>query len=149
MIVILFIVERMQLVYNIGDNVTSTTQLIKKADGQKFGKTESGAVWLDPKKTSPYKYYQFWLNTSDDDAKNWIRIFTLKTEAEIKETSKQVEQLEKEIKLLQGVRAATESTTITSTAPERTSMSVISRACSPVSGWDTSKSSTLTPSLPA
>ncbi len=60
-----------------------TTQLIKKADGQKFGKTESGAVWLDPKKTSPYKYYQFWLNTSDDDAKNWIRIFTLKTEAEI------------------------------------------------------------------
>ncbi|GHE23591.1 tyrosine--tRNA ligase [Sphingobacterium griseoflavum] len=60
-----------------------TTQLIKKADGQKFGKTESGAIWLDPKKTSPYKYYQFWLNTSDDDAKNWIRIFTLKTEAEI------------------------------------------------------------------
>ncbi|WDF68000.1 tyrosine--tRNA ligase [Sphingobacterium oryzagri] len=60
-----------------------TTQLIKKADGQKFGKTESGAIWLDPKKTSPYKYYQFWLNTSDDDAKNWIRIFTLKTETEI------------------------------------------------------------------
>jgi len=60
-----------------------TTQLIKKADGQKFGKTESGAVWLDPKKTSPYKYYQFWLNTSDDDAKNWIRIFTLKTQEQI------------------------------------------------------------------
>ncbi len=60
-----------------------TTQLIKKADGQKFGKTESGAVWLDPKKTSPYKYYQFWLNTSDDDAKNWIKIFTLKTKEEI------------------------------------------------------------------
>lgn len=60
-----------------------TTQLIKKADGQKFGKTESGAVWLDPKKTSPYKYYQFWLNTSDDDAKNWIKIFTLKTQQEI------------------------------------------------------------------
>ncbi|PUV21330.1 MULTISPECIES: tyrosine--tRNA ligase [Sphingobacterium] len=60
-----------------------TTQLIKKADGQKFGKTESGAVWLDPKKTSPYKYYQFWLNTSDDDAKNWIKIFTLKPQAEI------------------------------------------------------------------
>ena len=60
-----------------------TTQLIKKADGQKFGKTESGAVWLDPKKTSPYKFYQFWLNTSDDDAKNWIKIFTLKTKAEI------------------------------------------------------------------
>jgi len=60
-----------------------TTQLIKKADGQKFGKTESGAVWLDPKKTSPYKFYQFWLNASDDDAKNWIKIFTLKTKEEI------------------------------------------------------------------
>lgn len=60
-----------------------TTQLIKKADGQKFGKTESGAVWLDPKKTSPYKYYQFWLNTSDDDAKKWIKIFTLKPQDEI------------------------------------------------------------------
>ena len=60
-----------------------TTQLIKKADGQKFGKTESGAVWLDAKKTSPFKYYQFWLNTSDDDAKNWIKIFTLKSKEEI------------------------------------------------------------------
>ena len=60
-----------------------TTQLIKKADGQKFGKTESGAVWLDAKKTSPYKYYQFWLNTSDDDAKNWIKIFTLLSKEEI------------------------------------------------------------------
>ena len=60
-----------------------TTQLIKKADGTKFGKTESGAVWLDPEKTSPYKYYQFWLNASDDDVKKWIRIFTLKTRAEI------------------------------------------------------------------
>lgn len=60
-----------------------TTQLIKKSDGQKFGKTESGAVWLDPKRTTPYKFYQFWLNASDDDAKNWIKIFTLKTKAEI------------------------------------------------------------------
>lgn len=60
-----------------------TTQLIKKSDGQKFGKTESGAVWLDAKKTSPYKYYQFWLNATDDDAKNWIKIFTLKTKEEI------------------------------------------------------------------
>ncbi len=60
-----------------------TTQLIKKADGNKFGKTESGAVWLDAKKTSPYKYYQFWLNASDDDAKNWIKIFTLKSKEEI------------------------------------------------------------------
>ena len=60
-----------------------TTQLIKKADGTKFGKTESGAVWLDPEKTSPYQYYQFWLNTSDDDAKSWIRIFTLLNKEEI------------------------------------------------------------------
>lgn len=60
-----------------------TTQLIKKADGTKFGKTESGAVWLDPAKTSPYKFYQFWLNTTDDDAKSWIRIFTLKSKEEI------------------------------------------------------------------
>jgi len=60
-----------------------TTVLIKKSDGQKFGKTESGAVWLDPKKTSPFKYYQFWLNASDEDAKNWIKIFTLKTKEEI------------------------------------------------------------------
>ncbi len=60
-----------------------TTQLIKKADGQKFGKTESGAVWLDPKKTSPFKYYQFWLNATDDDAKSWIKIFTLKGKEEL------------------------------------------------------------------
>ncbi len=60
-----------------------TTQLIKKADGTKFGKTESGAVWLDPAKTSPYKFYQFWLNTTDADAKSWIRIFTLKSKEEI------------------------------------------------------------------
>ncbi|MES2455227.1 MAG: tyrosine--tRNA ligase [Bacteroidota bacterium] len=60
-----------------------TTQLIKKADGTKFGKTESGAVWLDPEKTSPYKFYQFWLNASDDDTRKWIRIFTLKTREEI------------------------------------------------------------------
>jgi len=60
-----------------------TTQLIKKADGTKFGKTESGAVWLDPEKTSPYKFYQFWLNASDDDVKKWIRIFTLKTKSDI------------------------------------------------------------------
>ena len=60
-----------------------TTQLIKKSDGQKFGKTESGAVWLDPKKTSPFKYYQFWLNATDDDAKNWINIFTLRSKEEL------------------------------------------------------------------
>lgn len=60
-----------------------TTQLIKKSDGTKFGKTESGAIWLDPEKTSPYKYYQFWLNATDSDAKSWIRIFTLLTQQEL------------------------------------------------------------------
>lgn len=60
-----------------------TTQLIKKADGTKFGKTEGGNIWLDPAKTSAYKFYQFWLNTSDEDAKSYIRIFTLLDEASI------------------------------------------------------------------
>jgi tyrosyl-tRNA synthetase len=66
-----------------GEAFALTTNLIKKSDGTKFGKTESGAVWLDPKKTSPYKFYQFWLNASDEDTKNWIRIFTLKAKDEI------------------------------------------------------------------
>jgi tyrosyl-tRNA synthetase len=60
-----------------GEAYALTTQLIKKADGTKFGKTESGAVWLDPARTSPYQFYQFWLKTSDVDAKAYIRIFTL------------------------------------------------------------------------
>lgn len=66
-----------------GDAFALTTPLIKKADGTKFGKTESGNVWLDPKKTSPYAFYQFWLNTSDEDAVNYIKIFTLKGREEI------------------------------------------------------------------
>jgi tyrosyl-tRNA synthetase len=60
-----------------GEAYALTTQLIKKTDGSKFGKTEGGNIWLDPEKTSPYKFYQFWLNTSDEDAKTYIRIFTL------------------------------------------------------------------------
>lgn len=60
-----------------GEAFALTTQLIKKADGSKFGKSESGNIWLDPKRTSPYKFYQFWLNASDEDVKNYIRIFTL------------------------------------------------------------------------
>ena len=60
-----------------------TTPLIKKADGSKFGKTESGNIWLDPDKTSPYAFYQYWLNVSDEDASNFIKIFTLFSEAEI------------------------------------------------------------------
>lgn len=60
-----------------GEAFAFTCPLIRKADGGKFGKTEKGNVWLDPKKTSPYQFYQFWLNASDDDAKIWIKIFTL------------------------------------------------------------------------
>jgi tyrosyl-tRNA synthetase len=60
-----------------------TTPLIKKADGTKFGKTEGGSVWLDPEKTSPYEFYQFWLNSSDADSANYVRIFTLKSKEEI------------------------------------------------------------------
>ena len=66
-----------------GEAYAITTQLIKKADGTKFGKTESGAIWLDPKRTSPYKFYQFWLNASDADTASWIRIFTLLSKEEI------------------------------------------------------------------
>jgi tyrosyl-tRNA synthetase len=66
-----------------GQAFALTTPLIKKADGTKFGKTESGNLWLDPKRTSPYKFYQFWLNASDADVVNYIRIFTLMEQAEI------------------------------------------------------------------
>ena len=66
-----------------GEAFAITTQLIKKADGTKFGKTESGNIWLDAKKTSPYKFYQFWLNASDEDVKSWIRVFSLKNKNEI------------------------------------------------------------------
>jgi tyrosyl-tRNA synthetase len=66
-----------------GEAYAVTTPLIKKADGTKFGKTESGSVWLDPEKTSPYAFYQFWLNASDTDAANYVRIFTLKSQEEI------------------------------------------------------------------
>jgi tyrosyl-tRNA synthetase len=69
-----------------------TTQLIKKADGTKFGKTETGAIWLDAEKTSPFKFYQFWLNSSDSDVKAWIRIFTLKTQSEIENLELQHDQ---------------------------------------------------------
>lgn len=60
-----------------------TCPLITKADGSKFGKTESGNVWLDPEKTSPYEFYQFWMNVSDEDAEKYIRIFTLFSQDEI------------------------------------------------------------------
>ncbi|MDE5660270.1 MAG: tyrosine--tRNA ligase [Muribaculaceae bacterium] len=66
-----------------GEAFALTCPLITKADGGKFGKTESGNVWLDPKRTSPYKFYQFWLNVSDDDAAKYIKIFTTLSREEI------------------------------------------------------------------
>ncbi|MGB4775982.1 MAG: tyrosine--tRNA ligase [Daejeonella sp.] len=92
-----------------GSAFAITTQLIKKTDGTKFGKTESGAVWLDPAKTSPYKFYQFWLNTSDADAKSWIRIFTLKSKQEM-ETLEKEHDLSPHLRILQ--KALAEDITI-------------------------------------
>ena len=70
---------------NDGENkaFALTCPLITKADGSKFGKSEGGNVWLDKDKTSPYKFYQFWLNTSDEDAESYIKIFTFKTKEEV------------------------------------------------------------------
>jgi len=67
-----------------GEAFAFTCPLIKKVDGTKFGKTEQGNVWLDAAKTSPYHFYQFWLNASDEDAINWIRIFTFLKQDQIK-----------------------------------------------------------------
>lgn len=66
-----------------GEAFVFTNPLITKADGGKFGKTESGNVWLDPVRTSPYQFYQFWLNASDTDAEKWIKIFTFLSKEEI------------------------------------------------------------------
>lgn len=74
-----------------GEAFAFTCPLIKKADGTKFGKTADGAVWLDSKRTSPYKFYQFWLNASDEDAKNYIRVFTLLSQEEIENLEKEHE----------------------------------------------------------
>jgi tyrosyl-tRNA synthetase len=66
-----------------GEAYALTTPLITKADGSKFGKSEGGNIWLDPVRTSPYKFYQYWLNSSDEDAVNFIKIFTTWTKEEI------------------------------------------------------------------
>ncbi|MDE6338780.1 MAG: tyrosine--tRNA ligase [Muribaculaceae bacterium] len=72
-----------------GEAYALTCPLITKADGGKFGKTESGNVWLDPRYTSPYKFYQFWLNVSDADAEKYLKIFTFLTKEEIEELAKE------------------------------------------------------------
>lgn len=69
-----------------------TCPLIRKADGKKFGKTEKGNIWLDAEKTSPYEFYQFWLNVSDDDAEKYIRIFTLLDKGQIEEATAEHKQ---------------------------------------------------------
>ena len=71
-----------------GEAFALTTPLITKADGTKFGKTEGANVWLDAKRTSPYKFYQYWINASDEDVRNFIRIFTIKTKEEIEALEK-------------------------------------------------------------
>jgi tyrosyl-tRNA synthetase len=81
-----------------GEAFALTTKLITRADGGKFGKTEQGNVWLDAKKTSPYKFYQFWYNASDEDASKYVRIFTLLNKEE-------TEALEKEHALAPHLRA--------------------------------------------
>lgn len=74
-----------------GEAFALTTPLIKKADGTKFGKTEGGNVWLDPARTSPYKFYQFWLNGTDEDSRNYIRIFTTLSREEVEAIEKEHE----------------------------------------------------------
>ncbi len=66
-----------------GEAFAFTCPLLTRADGGKFGKTEKGNIWLDPEKTSPYQFYQFWLNATDADAEKWIKIFTFLTREEI------------------------------------------------------------------
>ena len=83
-----------------GDAYAVTTPLIKKADGGKFGKTEQGNVWLEKRLTSPYKFYQFWLNSSDEDVKKYIRIFTLLTKEDIESLETQHNK-EPHLRLLQ------------------------------------------------
>ena len=75
-----------------GKAFAMTTPLIKKEDGGKFGKTESSNIWLDKTKTSPYRFYQFWLNSSDEDAKKYIKIFTLKNQEEIAKLTEEHEK---------------------------------------------------------
>ena len=72
-----------------GKGYALTCPLITKADGTKFGKTEGGNIWLDAERTSPYKFYQYWLNTSDDDAEKYIKIFTFLSQQEIEGLTKQ------------------------------------------------------------
>lgn len=87
-----------------GEAFALTCPLITKADGGKFGKTEKGNVWLDPRYTSPYQFYQFWINVSDSDAEKYIKIFTMLSPDEITEATKK-HQTEPHLRHLQGLLA--------------------------------------------
>ena len=82
-----------------GKGYALTCPLITKADGTKFGKTEGGNIWLDPKRTSPYKFYQYWLNTSDTDAEKYIKIFTFLSKEKIAELIKAHQEVPHERRL--------------------------------------------------
>ena len=77
-----------------------TTPLLTKADGKKFGKSEKGNIWLDAEKTSPYKFYQFWINSADDDVKKFTRYFTLKSHEEVEANEKEFADNPRALKLL-------------------------------------------------
>lgn len=83
-----------------GEAYAMTCPLITKSDGQKFGKTESGNVWLDPSRTTPYQFYQFWLNVADADAEKFIRIFTMLPQSEIADLTR-AHQAEPHLRILQ------------------------------------------------
>ncbi|HEC2153323.1 tyrosine--tRNA ligase [Staphylococcus delphini] len=83
-------IELMRRMYGVTDAYGFTIPLVTKADGKKFGKSESGTVWLDPEKTSPYEFYQFWINTTDDDVIKFLKYFTFLSKAEIEALEKSV-----------------------------------------------------------
>ena len=84
-------IELMRRMYGTTDVYGLTIPLVTKSDGKKFGKSESGAVWLDAEKTSPYEFYQFWINTSDDDVIKFLKYFTFLSQEEIAELEAAVE----------------------------------------------------------
>ncbi|HEC2173304.1 TPA: tyrosine--tRNA ligase [Staphylococcus delphini] len=83
-------IELMRRMYGVTDAYGFTIPLVTKADGKKFGKSESGTVWLDPEKTSPYEFYQFWINTTDDDVIKFLKYFTFLSKADIEALEKSV-----------------------------------------------------------
>lgn len=89
------IVAGMDLTRKMREGITTfglTFPLVTKADGAKFGKSESGNIWLDPERTSPYKFYQFWINQEDADTPKYLRLFTFLTKEEIEDLDRQLEE---------------------------------------------------------